>query len=84
MKTEIREDLVGYVLNMIPDTNIGGGGFGRIGNLIIASDYGRAQGRGVGYLHDVRGAADSWVEGLTNCERNWVTAENLSMVRYRG
>ncbi|MFI7638567.1 hypothetical protein [Nonomuraea sp. NPDC049400] len=84
VERELKNELVQRILNMVPDTDIGGSGFGKMGNKICAGDYRRVQSEASGHLGQAMDALESWIQGLTNCQRNWVAAENANMVRYRG
>ncbi|MEQ4715243.1 hypothetical protein [Nonomuraea sp. B19D2] len=84
VERELKNELVRRILNMVPDTNIGGRGFGKIGNKICADDYHRVQSEASGHLGQAMDALDGWIQGLTYCQRNWVAAEDANMVRYRG
>jgi hypothetical protein len=80
---ELKDDMVGFVRSMIPAANVGGQGFGTLGNQVIGGTYVSVQGRCDELMGQAMDTLESWVEAMTHCERNWTAAENASMVRYR-
>ncbi|MEV4110564.1 hypothetical protein [Nonomuraea sp. NPDC049695] len=80
---ELKTDMIGFVRSLIPAADVGGAGFGTLGNHIIGDTYKSVQHRFDALMGQAIDTLDSWETALTNCERNWTAAENASMIRYR-
>ncbi|MEO3886842.1 hypothetical protein [Nonomuraea sp. B5E05] len=83
LEQELRNEMIGFVRDLIPHTGLNGLGFGVIGDMFLAGTYDGVRKHADTMLGDAQATIDGWNEALTVCERNWRTAEDRSIIRYR-
>jgi hypothetical protein len=83
VELELKNDMIGFVKGLVPETALPGLGFGVLGNMILGGTYGGIMQRADELLKDAETTLDGWNRALTNCQRNWRAAEDASIVRYR-
>ncbi|MEV0148064.1 MULTISPECIES: hypothetical protein [unclassified Nonomuraea] len=79
---ELKEWLI-HLRQIIGTLVIDSPGFGLVGDQVIGKTYDAIRHEADGLLGDAQQAVESWVNALTTCQRNWRSAEDHSIVRYR-
>ncbi|MGN9836757.1 hypothetical protein ACTMTI_01410 [Nonomuraea sp. H19] len=91
VEVDLKDDMIGFVKGLAPETALSGQGFGVLGDMIIGATYEGIRKRADELLREAEitlvgggpGDRDGWTQALTVCQRNWRAAEEHSVVRYR-
>ncbi|MFJ2030188.1 hypothetical protein [Streptosporangium sp. NPDC087985] len=82
VENELKEAVV-FVRSLIGTVHVDSPGFGILGGMIMNGAYEGMCRQGDALLGDAEKAVDGWCQALAVAERNWRTAEDRSIVRYR-
>ncbi|WP_406312379.1 hypothetical protein OHA77_27710 [Streptosporangium sp. NBC_01639] len=85
-RSRVENELKGtvkFVRSLIGTVHVDSPGFGVVGGMLMSGAYEGICRDADALLGDAEKAVDSWCQALVVAERNWRTAEDHSIVRYR-